>query len=77
MNQTSYLFGSLFARAQTVIFSTKLCTKKRERHKLFFGLQLLSKEFDHPTIQNKKEQYFGGFFHQIKVRQQIGRQAST
>jgi hypothetical protein len=39
--------------------------KMRERHQLFFGLRL-----------GKIEQHFGGFFHQIKVRQPIGRQDS-
>jgi hypothetical protein len=34
----------------------------------------MSKEFQHPAIQTKIEQHFGGFFHQIKVRQPIGRQ---
>jgi hypothetical protein len=48
----------------------------RERHQLFFGLQLVSKEFQHLAIQTKIEQHFGGFFHQIKVRQPIGRQDS-
>jgi hypothetical protein len=48
----------------------------RERHQLFFGLRLLSKEFQHPAIQTKIEQHFGGFFPQIKVRQSIGRQVS-
>jgi hypothetical protein len=43
-----------------------------ERHQLFFGLQLVSKEFQHPTIKTKIEQHFGGFFHQMKVRQPIG-----
>jgi hypothetical protein len=28
---------------------------------LFFGLQLVSKEFQHPTIQTKIEQHFGRF----------------
>jgi hypothetical protein len=51
--------------------------KLQERHQLFFGLQLLSKEFQHPAIQTKVEQHFGRFFHQIKVRQPIGRQDST
>jgi hypothetical protein len=50
--------------------------KMRERQQLFFGLQLASKEFQHPAIQTKIEQHFGGFFHQIKVRQPIGRQDS-
>jgi hypothetical protein len=36
----------------------------------------VSKEFEHPAIQNKIEQHFGGFSHQIKVRQPIGRQDS-
>jgi hypothetical protein len=34
----------------------------------------VSKEFQHPAIQTKTEQHFGRFFHQIKVRQPIGRQ---
>jgi hypothetical protein len=51
-------------------------SKMREKHQLFFGLRLMSKEFQHPAIQTKKEQHFGGFFHKIKVRQPIGRQDS-
>jgi hypothetical protein len=47
-----------------------------ERHQLFFGLQLVSKEFQHPTIQTKIEQHFGKFCHQMKVRLPIGRQDS-
>jgi hypothetical protein len=34
----------------------------RERHQFFFGLRLLRKEFQHPAIQTKIEQHFGGFF---------------
>jgi hypothetical protein len=48
----------------------------QERHQLFFGFRLVSKEFEHPAIQTKIEQHFGGFFHKIKVRQPIGRQDS-
>jgi len=44
-----------------------------ERHKLFFGLRLLSKDFQNSAIQTKIEQHF---FHQIKVRQPKGRQDS-
>jgi hypothetical protein len=33
-----------------------------ERIQLFFGLWLVSKEFQHPAIQTKVEQHFGGFF---------------
>jgi hypothetical protein len=51
--------------------------KLGERHQLFFGLRLVSKEFKHPAIQTKVEQQFGGFFNQIKVRQPIWRQDST
>jgi hypothetical protein len=40
------------------------------KHQLFFRLRLMSKEFQDPTIQTKIEQHFGGFFHQIKVRQE-------
>jgi hypothetical protein len=50
--------------------------KMRKRHKLFFGLRLVSKEFQTSAIQTKIEQQFGGFFHQIKVRQPIERQDS-
>jgi hypothetical protein len=48
----------------------------RERYQLFFGLRLVSKEFHHSAIQTKIELHFGGFFHQMKVRQPIGRQDS-
>jgi hypothetical protein len=46
----------------------------RERHQLFFGLQLVSKEFHQSAILTKIEVYFGGFFHQMKVRQPVARQ---
>jgi len=48
----------------------------RERHQLFFGLRLASKKFHHSATQTKIELHFGGFFHQMKVRQPIGRQDS-
>ncbi len=48
----------------------------RERHQLFFGLRLAGKKFHHSAIQIKIEENFGGFFHQMKVRQPIGRQDS-
>jgi hypothetical protein len=57
-------------------FSPNRAPKTQERYELFFGLRLVSKEFHHSTIQTKIEQNFGGFFHQIKVRQPIGRQDS-
>jgi hypothetical protein len=51
----------------------------RESQQLFFGLRLVSKkfeEFQHPAIQTKIVQPFGGFFHQIKVSQPRGRKDS-
>ncbi len=48
----------------------------RERYQLFFRLRLVSKESHHSAIQTKIELHFGGFFHQMKVRQPIGRQDS-
>jgi hypothetical protein len=36
-----------------------------EGHQLFFGLRIESEELQHSAIQTKKEQHFGGFFHQI------------
>jgi hypothetical protein len=34
----------------------------REIHKLFFGLRLVSKEFQHPAIHTQIEEHFGKFF---------------
>jgi hypothetical protein len=34
-------------------------------------------EFQHPAMQTKMVQHFGGFFVQIKVCQPIGRKGST
>ncbi len=50
--------------------------KMQERHKLFFGLRLVSKKIQHPRNPTIIEQYFGRSFHQIKVCQLIGRQDS-
>jgi hypothetical protein len=57
-------------------FSQNRAPKMRERNQLFFGLLLMSKEFQHPAIQTKIEQHFSGFFHQIEVHQPIRRQDS-
>jgi hypothetical protein len=46
-------------------FPLNRAPKMRERHQLFFGLGLVSKEFQHPAIQTKIEQHFGGFFNEI------------
>jgi hypothetical protein len=70
------LFGSRFAYAQTSIFFAEPCSKNGETYQLFFGLRLVSKEFPHFAIQTNIELHFGGFFHQMKVRQPIGRQDS-
>jgi hypothetical protein len=48
----------------------------RERHQLFFGLRLAGKKFHHSATHTKIELHFGGFFHQMKVCQPIGRQHS-
>jgi hypothetical protein len=48
----------------------------RERHQLAFGLRLESEELHHSEIRTKKKLDFGGFFHQVTVRQPIGRQDS-
>jgi hypothetical protein len=69
INPTS-LFGS------PRFFPPNRAPKMRERHQLFFGLWVVSKEFQHPAIQTKIEQHLGGFIHQLKVRQPIRRQDS-
>jgi hypothetical protein len=43
---------------------------------LFFGLRLAGKKFHHSATRTKIELPYGGFFHQMKVRQPIGRQDS-
>jgi hypothetical protein len=48
----------------------------RETYQLFFVLRLVSKEFHHSAIKTKIELHFGVFFHQMKVRQPMGRQDS-
>ncbi len=48
----------------------------RERHQLSFGLRLESEELHHSAIRTKKELDFGGVFHQVSMRQPIGRQDS-
>ncbi len=67
------LHGSRFASAQTEIFSTEPCSKNAGETSIVFGLPFVSKEFQNQT---EIEQHFGGFFHQIKVCQPIGRQDS-
>jgi hypothetical protein len=64
------LFGSRLAGAQAVIFFAKpYC----EKHQLSFGLRLDSEELHHSAIRTKKELDFGRFFHQVSMRQPIGR----
>jgi hypothetical protein len=48
----------------------------RERHQLSFGLRLESEKLHHSVIRTKKELDFGGFFHQVSMRQPIRRQDS-
>ncbi len=50
--------------------------KMPQSQQLFFGLRLLNRIFQHPAIQTKIVQPFGGFFQKIKVRQPIGRKVS-
>jgi hypothetical protein len=52
----------------------------RESQQLFFRLRRVNSKFEdfqHPAIQTKIVQHFGGFFkNQLKVRQPIGRKDS-
>jgi hypothetical protein len=50
--------------------------QKCGRDQMAFGLRLESEELHHSAIRTKKELDFGGFFHQVTVRQPIGRQDS-
>jgi hypothetical protein len=56
-------------------FPPNRAPKMRERHHLFFGLRLVSKEFYNiPQSEPKQSNTLADFFHQRKVRQPIGRQ---
>jgi hypothetical protein len=69
MNPTSSLFGLHVLKPRS--FPPNRAPKMQERHQLFFGLRLVSKEFQDPATQIKIEQHCGVFFHQIKQRQPI------
>jgi hypothetical protein len=76
MNLTSYLFVSRFACAQTAFFSAKPCSKNAGETSIV--LWITAREERIPTSRNPNQNRaeFGGFFHQLKVRQPIGRQDS-
>jgi hypothetical protein len=57
-------------------FPPNRAPKMMKKQQLCFGLWIVSRIFQHPRIQTKIEQPFGGFFQQIKVRQPIGRKDS-
>jgi hypothetical protein len=60
----SYFFGGRVVWAPQT-FLTNRNPKLRESLQWFFGLRLVSRifeEFQHPPIQAKKVQSFGGFF---------------
>jgi hypothetical protein len=50
--------------------------KMQERHYLFFGLRLMSKEFQQSYNPNQNRAELCGIFHHIKVRRPIGRKDS-
>jgi hypothetical protein len=77
MNPISSSFGSRLHVLKPQPFPPNHAPKMWERHQLFFGLPLVRKKFQHSAIQTKIEQHFVGFFHQIKVRQPIGRQCAA
>jgi len=43
-------------------FPLNRAPQMQERHKLFFELWLVSKEFQHPAIQTNIEQHLADFF---------------
>jgi hypothetical protein len=67
------LFGSQFACAQTTIFFAEPCSKNAGDTSIVFWVAAC---IHNSAIQTKIEVHFGGFFHQMKVRQPIGRQDS-
>jgi len=78
-NPTSFLFGSWFVWAQTMIFSAEPCSKNAGKSTIVLWITDLSRmfeEFYRPAIQIKIVLPIGGIFQQIKVRQPIGRKDS-
>jgi hypothetical protein len=69
-------FGSLFAYAQAVIFFAKPYSINAGETSIVLWIAAVRKESRHSAIQTKIGLHFGGFFHQMKVRQPIGRQDS-
>jgi hypothetical protein len=43
-------------------FSPNCAPKMHERHQLVCGLLLVKKKFQHPAIQTKIDEHYGGFF---------------
>jgi hypothetical protein len=71
--QSSCLFGSRFACAQAAIFFAKPYSINAGEALIVLWVAAW---IQHSAIQTKIERHFGGFFHQITVRQPIGRQDS-
>jgi hypothetical protein len=63
-------------RTKRDLFPPNRAPKMRESQQLFFGLRFVSGRISTFRNQNQIVQHFGGFFHQIKVRQPIGRKDS-
>ncbi len=60
-------------RTNRDLFPAKPCSKNAGVYNCSLDYGLWVEEFQHPAIRTKLVQHFGGFFHQIKVCQPIGR----
>jgi hypothetical protein len=69
--------GGRFVGAQATLFSSKLVSKKCGNYttQFMFGGRLGVSQTG-LELGRRPQQHFVGFFHKIKVRQQIGRKAS-
>jgi hypothetical protein len=72
---TGYLFFIFDLEYLTRVQSSELLHAKSNLLLVWITVCMCSNR-EHPAIQTKIEQHFGGFFHQIKVCQPIGRQDS-
>ncbi len=73
---SSYFFGRRVLCAQTAIFVAKPASKNAESQQLFFGGRLLIIIFEklqHPAIQIKVVQHFGGFLYHKNVHNPVSR----
>jgi hypothetical protein len=71
-----YSFSGIMCFKFSAFYLCSACSKTVGETTIVLWIRPVSEEFQHSVIQTKIVQSFGGFFHQIKVPQPIGRRDS-